>query len=193
MRAPRIRIARGLTLVELMIVVAVVAVIAMLAAPSFQDFIVTQRLRGVHAEFVTDLQYARSEAVSRGQTVSIQLGVPKAQCYILYAHPDPNVTYACDCSLPPGSRCGLGAVDLRTVALPPRVALSLPGHHPPMTRYNAINGSLMTVASNAAQGDEWWVTLSVDARRALQVRVNPAGRVSTCTPADSGMGGTRCL
>ena len=57
---------RGFTLVELLIVVAVVAIILVVAAPSFRDMILMQRLRSITAQLVTDLQFARNEAVSRG-------------------------------------------------------------------------------------------------------------------------------
>lgn len=53
----------GLTLIELMITIAVVGVLLALAAPSFYEFMLVQRLKGVNAELVTDLQLARSEAV----------------------------------------------------------------------------------------------------------------------------------
>ncbi|MBL0296209.1 MAG: hypothetical protein IPQ21_03190 [Betaproteobacteria bacterium] len=64
--------ARPLTLVELMVVVAVVAIVLTLAAPSFRDFILLQRLKGINAQLVTDLQFARSEAVARGTLMRVQ-------------------------------------------------------------------------------------------------------------------------
>mgnify|MGYP003435327453 CR=1 FL=1 len=57
--------ARGLTIIELMIVVAVLGVLIALVAPSMRGMISTQRVRGVNAGLVTDLQYARGEAARR--------------------------------------------------------------------------------------------------------------------------------
>jgi type IV fimbrial biogenesis protein FimT len=66
--APRIR---GFTLVEMMTVLAVVAILLTVAAPSFSDFIVTQRIRNASYELFADLSYARSEALKRNGTVDV--------------------------------------------------------------------------------------------------------------------------
>ena len=65
---------RGFTLIELMVVVAVLGTLVMLVAPSFRDMILMQRLRGINAQVTTDMQFARSEAVSRGRTARVVLG-----------------------------------------------------------------------------------------------------------------------
>ncbi len=59
------RRARGLTMVEMMVVVAIAAVILTLTAPSMRDFLARQRVAAINAELVTDLQLARSEAIAR--------------------------------------------------------------------------------------------------------------------------------
>ncbi len=56
---------RGLTLIETMVVIAVLGILLALAAPSFRDFIATQRLKGAANELVSDMVYARSEALAR--------------------------------------------------------------------------------------------------------------------------------
>lgn len=61
----------GFTLVELMVTVAVVAILSTIAVPSFQSVIQNNRASSVTNQIVTALNLARSEAVRRGQPVSV--------------------------------------------------------------------------------------------------------------------------
>ena len=62
---------RGFTLIELMVTVAVLAVLASLAAPSFRQMLAAQRVRTTGYDMVGDLVLARSEAIKRGENVTI--------------------------------------------------------------------------------------------------------------------------
>lgn len=64
--------ARGLTIIELMIVIALIAIVLTVAIPSFRDILERRRLEGVANELAIDLQYARTEAVSRQANVVLQ-------------------------------------------------------------------------------------------------------------------------
>ncbi len=65
------RLQAGLTLIELMTVVAIIAIAAGIAAPSFRSMIQYER----HAKVVNQLQalykYARSEAIKREQVITL--------------------------------------------------------------------------------------------------------------------------
>lgn len=65
------RNARGFTLIELMVTVSVLAIILGLAAPSFRDFILNNRLTAQINDLVADISYARSEAAVRGIRVTM--------------------------------------------------------------------------------------------------------------------------
>jgi type IV fimbrial biogenesis protein FimT len=70
MRAPSAA-ESGFTLVELLIGFAVMAVLLVLAAPSFTSMIEMQRLRGTHDQLTADMQFMRTEAVSRQEVTGI--------------------------------------------------------------------------------------------------------------------------
>jgi len=62
---------RGFTLIELMVVVSIMAIMASLAVPSFQQLMAAQRVRVTGYNIVSDLVLARSEAVKRGENVTL--------------------------------------------------------------------------------------------------------------------------
>jgi len=63
--------ARGFTLVELLIALAVVAILVGMAAPSFQDTLADVRLTAEQNRLVKALRQARSEAIKRVGTVTL--------------------------------------------------------------------------------------------------------------------------
>lgn len=65
---------RGLTLVELMTVVAVIAVFASVAAPGLRGFLAGQRVKALTYDLTADLLLARNEALKRGLDVTLAPG-----------------------------------------------------------------------------------------------------------------------
>ena len=70
----RVESARGFTLIEIVIVIAVATIFTSLAAPGFRQLIASQRVRSASFDFVSALGYARSEAVKRNATVTLRAG-----------------------------------------------------------------------------------------------------------------------
>jgi type IV fimbrial biogenesis protein FimT len=62
---------RGLSLIEVLIVIAIAAILLGIGVPSMQTFVLNNRLASATHEFYTALQLARSEAVRRGEQVTI--------------------------------------------------------------------------------------------------------------------------
>lgn len=63
--------ARGFTLIELMVALAVAIVLMGIAVPSFFESTARARLQGAINELAIDLQYARSEAVRERAAVTL--------------------------------------------------------------------------------------------------------------------------
>lgn len=61
----------GVTMIELMIVIAIAAILASIAAPSFSDFINSTRLTSTMSQLTSDLNRARSEAIKRNSWVLV--------------------------------------------------------------------------------------------------------------------------
>lgn len=201
---PSARRAAGLTLIELMVVVAIAVIILGLAAPSFSDYIVTQRLRSLHAQLATDLQFARSEAVARSAFVSVRFqemtGSGGMTCYVIFTRPDPTSgADTCDCTQNPGSRCNTHpttTTEIRTVTIPSELKVSVrtPSGQTDTLTFDARAGTLRFPPSDSAiiVSSGFQVESSADATRALRAAVSPAGRAELCTPAGSKLGGSPC-
>ncbi|WP_455374910.1 GspH/FimT family pseudopilin [Kaarinaea lacus] len=60
---------QGFTLIELLVIVSLGTIILSFGVPSFSSFIKNNRVTTQTNHLVTDINYARSEAVTRGETV----------------------------------------------------------------------------------------------------------------------------
>jgi type IV fimbrial biogenesis protein FimT len=197
--------AHGLTLVELMVVVAVAVIILGLAAPSFSDYVVTQRVRSVHAQVNTDVQFARSEAMSRGSFVGMRFrhasGAGGQSCYIIFTRPEPvaGTDVTCDCLQPEGQRCNPldGTTEVRTVAVPNslKVGVRVPDGQTDTLNFDPRSGAvkvLLVDTANAVPPPDFLVNTAADSARTLRTVVTLAGRPGTCTPTGSNLGGAAC-
>ena len=92
---PARRPVRGLTLVELLAGLAVSAVALGAVLPDFGRLVQRQRLEGAAAQLETELQFARSEAIARGQSVRFSFAADAAgSCYVIHT----GAKALCTCS-----------------------------------------------------------------------------------------------
>jgi type IV fimbrial biogenesis protein FimT len=191
--------ARGLTLVELLVAMVVAAILLVIAVPPVQDFILMQRLRGINAQLVTDLQYARSEAPQRNQYVSLYFqSNAQRSCYVIYTSTPTAALRAnrCTCLDSAESVCGQGATALRTVRLPAsdRVGLRLPAGQSFGFAYDHIAGGIVTVGRDIYGNPlgSFWIESYIDANRVLRNEITQSGRVTVCAPASTTVGAPAC-
>ena len=186
------------TLVELMIVVALVAVILALAAPSFRDMILMQRLRGVNAQLVTDLALARAEAISRATFVQLRFQSSAAgSCYIMYTRSNALTAPQCDCTANAGLRCSDASIaEVRTVELPAAESIEIapsPGGAGFFTLSPRTGGIVIPPSDEGVVVVPTFVMDTyIDNARKFRNVVGQSGRVSVCAPAGSRVGGEAC-
>ena len=201
------QVQRALTLIELMVVVVVAAVLVALVAPSFRDLILNQRLKSIHAQVVTDLKFARAEAVARGVLVSVHFrpaGVGGTMsCYSIVTDAvresavPKRASNRCDCRQPAGSRCvAAKTLELRTVQVPvsQSVRFQMPVGQVDHFAFDPVTGGMLpgyTEAGLPFAGDIVVESLISNERR-LRSIVGLAGRVMTCRPTGSVFGEVAC-
>jgi type IV fimbrial biogenesis protein FimT len=105
----------GFTIIELMTVLVIAGVLLVIALPSFNDMLARRRVEGQANELVTDLAYAKSEAVQRNRNVALFTG-GGGTCYTIAVWT--TGTGSCNCA------CTGGPVQLKTVALNNGVAVT---------------------------------------------------------------------
>lgn len=175
------RRARAFSLVELLIVIAVVAILLALVGPSMADLLATQRVRNINAQLVTDLQFARSEAVRRKEEVKVWLQDPGSMtCYVLT---EVTVLGNCNCANAPGAVCDSGRREFRTVQIPTSLGVRVTptaGPGAPDMNFSHNDGRLTVPVAGEFQVDV------VSSRRGhLRTTVGRSGRPSVCSPDGS--------
>jgi type IV fimbrial biogenesis protein FimT len=166
------RTQRGLTLIEACATLAIGAVLVGTALPSFEDTRQRSRLEGVAGELVTDLHYARGEAVTRNEGVrfSFRSGAG-GTCTLV--HTGANVD--CQCDAAGTATCSNGATLLKASFHPLSAGVSVSANVASM-RFDEGNGTVTPAGS---------VTIAAAKGQSLRHVVNIMGRVRTCSPAAS--------
>lgn len=166
----------GFTVVELMVVVAIAAVLIVIAAPSFAEFLSKRRVDGVMSELVTDLQYARSEAVSRNVPVRVTFG---ADCYAIHLASASSAacTRTSKTISPP-------AAEIKTVQLEQGRPLTIDPGALNYFEFDPVRGTV--VNSDASSSASVTVRSTSGTGWELHVLLTLMGRVGTCSPIGSG-------
>jgi type IV fimbrial biogenesis protein FimT len=160
------RRARGLTLLEMMVALAIVAVLMTLALPSFGSIMARHRLKAAAEDLSMDLAELRMQAAQRGQPLHLNLNAGAQWCYAL------AVASGCDCRVPQGCQ-------LKTVRAQDHPGVTLLAGQdlridPPP---GGSSGSALLQSSDGAQ---------------LRVGLSPLGRPKVCAPAAAVPGFAAC-
>lgn len=160
--------ARGLTLIELMVGVAVLALLASLAVPATGHQLARWKLQAAAEQLAADLAQARWDAVERGRAQHLQLQDGEQWCWSLSEAP------GCGCDRPQACQrqrvaaARYGGVTLET---PARISFA------------PTADARIAVASLA---------LSSRSGERLRVLLSPLGRARVCAPDGPRMGYAAC-
>ena len=163
---------RGITLVEAAITLAILAVLVFGAAPSFSGLIERQRLAGLAAQVVTDVQFVRSAAVWRNEPLRLSFySAAWGSCYVVHS----GARNQCACAADTTAVCTGDAVQLKTVSVPASGGLSVQANvasilFDPLHGTSTPTGTLRVASATAGS---------------IHHIVNVLGRVRTCTPTGS--------
>ncbi|MCU0969920.1 MAG: prepilin-type N-terminal cleavage/methylation domain-containing protein [Rubrivivax sp.] len=189
---------QAFTVIELIVVIAVVGVVLAIAGPAFTDYLLVQRLKGVHAQLVTDLQYGRGEAVARNIAMRFVFRSDDSRtCYTLYTvAPGSSTGLRCNCLLGAGSACSsASATEVRThsVQRSTGVRFVTPDGVDPAFAIDHVSGGLLAIPSDQLSSPlaAFTVDTTIAGPRTLRTTIGRAGRVTSCA-TDARLGATPC-
>jgi type IV fimbrial biogenesis protein FimT len=169
---------RGLSLIEVTVVVAVTVVLAGAAAPSLSDFIGT-RLEAAATQLATDIQFVRTDAVARNQPVRLSFfNRADGSCYVIHT----GAAAQCSCAASGPAVCSGGALQLKTVQLAARDRVSLQANTASVL-FDPLHGTSSPTATLRVSGSNG---------RAIHHIVNVMGRVRSCAPLNTMPGYAAC-
>jgi prepilin-type N-terminal cleavage/methylation domain-containing protein len=185
----------GVSLVELMITLAIFAIIGAFAMPSFREMLLNQATTSCANEFLTDLNFARSEAMKRGMRVEVC--IPDAA--------QTNCNYGATWSGPAGRVIGvrdpavpgvLDVIRVREQCPPPRTLRVPPGFGTDYTSISFFNNGLVqfrsagnTIENNRAVTAVFELCHDrdndglMDPEVGRVIRIGPTGGIKITSPA----------
>lgn len=161
----RTRNGSGFTLIELMLSIAVLAVLLALAIPAFTGQFQKQRHKGAAERLVSEIQFARSEAVGANDRVFVNVQGGAAWCIGVSDLEDCDCSSDGDCTVD-GQERTTKASDFGGVTM------------------DAVNDSIeFENVRGMPEGDPPDFFFDGENDKRIGVRVNQLGRVSICSPA----------
>lgn len=161
---------KGLTLIELMMVIAIAAILAAVSVPAFQKIIERQQLRQAAESLKSDMQLARVTAIKTSADIIVtrNTGTDGSWCY-------GASTVACDCTETVITELDYCSVFRVTGA-----------------QYNATD--IASVSANTTFGFRRGTANSSNtclstANYTLKVLANNAGKIEICSDVDAPVGG----
>ena len=147
---------QGITLIEVLVVIAILGILASIAVPSYQDMIERNRLKQAAESLADDLKFARTEAIKKSNSVTLVFN-NTSTCYGI------TTGGACVCTT-------TGSCDLKTVDVSQFSGITMTGNPVTFTfqRGTTTNSASITTTINSAHYQ-------------AGVIASPIGKVTICT------------
>jgi len=165
MKGSHLQARKAYSLVELLIILVIVVVLILLAIPSLLNLMRQYRVTSNAQALYFNLQYARSEALKRGQSVYISFQTGSSWCYGM------NRGSACNCTNP--SSCNLGSFTPTSSQL----SLTLSGFSSPLI-FQGSRGN--------ANGTGTITLTAIGGTQSMGVDVSTVGNILLCSTTLSG-------
>jgi type IV fimbrial biogenesis protein FimT len=177
---------RGFTLIELLVAVAVAAIILAVGIPSFRSTIASSSVTSLTNDMVGSLAQARSEAIRRGERVTMCRSSNGTSCatsgdwtqgWIVFVDPTRSGTAAAvdsgETVIAVTQKTSNSSVLNGSTAVSQYVSFGSDGSARTMTGTN-LTGTLRVCNTSSALSD---------AKRAREISISAVGRIATTTPS----------
>lgn len=173
---------RGLTLIEIAVVLTIAAILLTQAAPLFGAWISNSQTRTAAEAIQNGLQLARAEAIRRNRMVQFSLtNAPDSSWTVGCANPvdngTPNVEDAGDCLATIQTRFAAEGSDRSEIAIQPSTARTI--------TFDSFGRLVLNVdgSPSATSIDVTNTSLASSEARVLRLTVGVGGQVRMCDPA----------
>jgi Tfp pilus assembly protein FimT len=158
---------KGITLIELLVMLAIVLISTLLAIPLFTSLMQHYRITTAADELYATLQYARTEAVKRNTSVYVSVTTGDTWCYGI------NTGSTCSCST--AGSCNLGSVSAPAAQL---LSLSATGLSSNAFYFDNTHGGASTAVT---------LTFTLYGQSSLiTTSVSRLGNIQTCSTGING-------
>lgn len=172
----KVRLNQGVTLIELMVIIALIAISLMIATPSFSGFFAKQKLRGLGGELLFFTKLAKAEAAKKSsETYMVFNGSGTSWCVGLS---ETNVPL-CNCKNP--STCTVDSIE-RVITSTDYTGVSFVS--------NSFPNGKITISPYKGRSRVGTATFSITAdgvTKDLSLVRSAMGRDKVCSPSDNSL------